>query len=254
MIKLVELDQHFGDKVVLERLNTEFPTGETTVVLGRSGTGKSVMLKIILRLLPIEAGRIYIDDIDTTEFSEREMMPIRKKMGMLFQGSALFDSMNVFENVAYTLREHTNLSESEIKERVKEKLSFVEMSNTEELLPSELSGGMQKRIALARALANNPDYIFFDEPTTGLDPITAQTINELIKRVGDYTGSTVIVVTHDLESAAYVAQKVILLDKGKVHFEGNYEDFQQSDEEFVRLFRSGGKAGKSYEGEYQERN
>ncbi len=242
MIRLENVNQKFGEKIVLSDLTAEFSSGETTVVLGRSGTGKSVMLKIVLRLMPIESGRIYIDEIDTTDFGEHEMMPFRKNMGMLFQGSALFDSMNVYQNVAYSLHEHTRMTESDIRERVKEKLSFVEMDGTEELLPSELSGGMQKRIALARALANNPDYIFFDEPTTGLDPITAQTINELIKRVSDYTDSTVIVVTHDLESAAFVAQKVILLKEGKVHFEGVYDDFLHSDDEFVRLFRSGGKA------------
>jgi phospholipid/cholesterol/gamma-HCH transport system ATP-binding protein len=241
MIKIVDLAKEFGDKLVLDGLNVEFASGETTVVLGRSGCGKSVLLKLILRLLPFDEGRIFIDDIDTTDFSEHEMMPIRKKMGMLFQGAALFDSMNVYENVAYTLREHFNLAEVDIKARVQEKLSFVEMANTEQLMPSELSGGMQKRIALARALANEPDYIFFDEPTTGLDPITAQTINELIKRVGDYTDTTVIVVTHDLESAAFVAQKVILLNGGKVHFEGTYDDFRNSDEQFVKLFRMGGK-------------
>jgi phospholipid/cholesterol/gamma-HCH transport system ATP-binding protein len=241
MIKIIKLSKEFGEKKVLHDLSVEFESGETTVVLGRSGCGKSVLLKLILRLLPIDNGKIFIDEIDTTYFGELEMMPIRKRMGMLFQGSALFDSMNVYENVAYTLREHTRMEESEIEARVKEKLSFVEMENTEQLMPSELSGGMQKRIALARALANNPDYIFFDEPTTGLDPITAQTINELIKRVSEYTDSTVIVVTHDLESAAFVAQKVILLNDGRVYFEGTYEDFQESDEDFVMLFRSGGK-------------
>jgi phospholipid/cholesterol/gamma-HCH transport system ATP-binding protein len=241
MIKIIKLSKEFGEKKVLHDLSVEFESGETTVVLGRSGCGKSVLLKLILRLLPIDNGKIFIDEIDTTYFGELEMMPIRKRMGMLFQGSALFDSMNVYENVAYTLREHTRMEESEIEARVKEKLSFVEMENTEQLMPSELSGGMQKRIALARALANNPDYIFFDEPTTGLDPITAQTINELIKRVSEYTDSTVIVVTHDLESAAFVAQKVILLNDGRVYFEGTYEGFQESDEDFVRLFRSGGK-------------
>jgi phospholipid/cholesterol/gamma-HCH transport system ATP-binding protein len=171
-------------------------------------------------------------------------------MGMLFQGSALFDSMNVYENVAYTLREHTKMSEPEIAARVREKLSFVEMADTELLMPSELSGGMQKRIALARALANNPDYIFFDEPTTGLDPITSQTINELIKRVQVHTDATVIVVTHDLESAAYVAQKVVLLYDGNVHFEGTYDAFRNSENEFVKLFRSGGKVIETYEREY----
>ena len=176
MIRLADLCKEFDSKKVLDNLTVEFETGKTTVVLGRSGCGKSVMLKLILRLLPFDSGSIYIDEIDTSDFSEHRMMKIRKGMGMLFQGSALFDSMNVYENVAYTLREHTQMAEAEIASRVKEKLSFVDMVGTELLMPSELSGGMQKRIALARALANNPNYIFFDEPTTGLDPITAQTI------------------------------------------------------------------------------
>jgi phospholipid/cholesterol/gamma-HCH transport system ATP-binding protein len=250
MIKIEDLSKEFGTNKVLDGFSADFKTGETTVVLGRSGCGKSVLLKLILRLMPFDSGRIYIDDVDTTDFSELKMMKIRKKMGMLFQGAALFDSMNVFENVAYTLREHTDLSEFEIRARVREKLSFVEMDDTEHLMPSELSGGMQKRIALARALANNPDYIFFDEPTTGLDPITSQTINELIKRVHDQTDTTVIVVTHDLESAAFVAQKVILLNDGKVHFEDTYEAFRNSDDGFVRQFRSGGKVNETYERKY----
>jgi phospholipid/cholesterol/gamma-HCH transport system ATP-binding protein len=195
-----------------------------------------------LRLMPFDSGQIVVDNIDTTDFSEQEMMDIRKRMGMLFQGSALFDSMNVYENIAYTLREHTAMTENEIGQQVSEKLSFVDMDGTESLLPSELSGGMQKRIALARALAGNPDYIFFDEPTTGLDPITAQTINELIKKVQVQMGTTVIVVTHDLESAAFVAQKVILLKDGESFFEGTPQEFQQSDLEYVKIFRTGGKA------------
>jgi len=244
MIKVVNLSKNFGDKVVLKNFSIDFETGQTTVVLGRSGTGKSVLLKIILRLMQFDKGSIFVDDIDTTDFSEAEMMDVRSRMGMLFQGSALFDSMNVYENVAYTLREHTDMTESEIKQRVAEKLSFVEMSGTELLLPSELSGGMQKRIALARAMANNPDYIFFDEPTTGLDPITAQTINELIKRVEVETDTTIIVVTHDLESAYSVGQKLVLIREGEVCFEGTAAEFQASDLEFVRMFRTGGKAGK----------
>ncbi|NLI16224.1 MAG: ATP-binding cassette domain-containing protein [candidate division Zixibacteria bacterium] len=241
MIKIENLCKRFGDKVVLDNLSLEFERGKTTVVLGRSGTGKSVLLKLILRLMDIDSGRIYVDNIDTTDFSELQMMAVRKKMGMLFQGSALFDSMSVFENVAYMLREHTSLSESEIKERVEEKLRFVEMLGTQDLMPSELSGGMQKRIALARAMANNPDYIFFDEPTTGLDPITAQTINELIKRVQVQTHTTVIVVTHDLDSANFVGQKFVLLKDGGISFEGTPSEFNNSNIEFVKLFRTGGK-------------
>ncbi len=241
MIKIAGLCKNFGDKVVLKNLSLEFESGKTTVVLGRSGTGKSVLLRVLLRLMPFDSGSIFIDNIDTTDFSEQEMMDVRKKMGMLFQGSALFDSMTVYENVAFTLREHTRMMEFEIKQRVEEKLSFVEMEGTESLMPSELSGGMQKRIALARAMANNPDYIFFDEPTTGLDPITAQTINELIKKVQVQMGTTVIVVTHDLESAAFVAQKTILLKDGEALFEGTPQEFSQSEIEFVKSFRTGGK-------------
>ncbi len=241
MIKTVNLSKSFGDKEVLKDLSIDFERGKTTVVLGRSGTGKSVLLKVILRLLSIDSGQVYIDDIDTTDFSESEMMGVRKKMGMLFQGSALFDSMSVYENVAFTLREHTRLSEDRIKEVVREKLEFVEMTGTEGLMPAELSGGMQKRIALARTMANNPDYIFFDEPTTGLDPITARTINELIIRVREQTGTTVVVVTHDLDSAAMVAQKIVLIKDGGKYFEGTPDDFQGSDIDFVRAFRSGGK-------------
>jgi len=241
MIKIENLCKRFGDKVVLDNLSLEFERGKTTVVLGRSGTGKSVLLKLILRLMDIDSGRIYVDNIDTTDFSELQMMAVRKKMGRLFQGAALFDSMSVFENVAYMLREHTSLSESEIKERVEEKLRFVEMLGTQDLMPSELSGGMQKRIALARAMANNPDYIFFDEPTTGLDPITAQTINELIKRVQVQTHTTVIVVTHDLDSANFVGQKFVLLKDGGISFEGTPSEFNNSNIEFVKLFRTGGK-------------
>lgn len=241
MIKIESLSKRFGDKVVLNDLTLEFEQGTTTVVLGRSGTGKSVLLKLILRLMDIDSGRIFVDNVDTTDYSELQMMSVRKKMGMLFQGAALFDSMSVFENVAYTLREHTALSETEIKARVEEKLRFVEMLGTEQLMPSELSGGMQKRIALARAMANNPDYIFFDEPTTGLDPITAQTINELIKRVQVQTQTTVIVVTHDLDSATFVGQKFVLLKDGGISFEGTPDEFIHSDIEFVKLFRTGGK-------------
>lgn len=243
MIKIVDISKNFGSKKVLRSLSVEFEKGQTTVVLGRSGCGKSVLLKVILRLLSLDTGQIFIDGIDTTKYSEHKMMAVRKMMGMLFQGSALFDSMNVFENVAYTLREHTRMSEKEIRLRVEEKLAFVEMDGTKTLMPSELSGGMQKRIALARALANNPDYIFFDEPTTGLDPITAHTINELIARVQQHTDCTVIVVTHDLASAAFIAQKTVLLRNGKLVFEGDFESFEKSDDEFVKLFRSGGKVG-----------
>lgn len=241
MIRISNIAKKFGDKEVLREVSLDFEQGQTTAVLGQSGCGKSVLLKIILRLMPFDSGKIIVDDIDTSGFSEQQMMAIRKRMGMLFQGSALFDSLSVFENLAFPLREHTGMTDGQIDRRVSEVLDFVDLENCENLMPSELSGGMQKRVALARALITNPDYIFFDEPTTGLDPITSRTINKLIKRVHDTIGSTLIVVTHDIKSAAEVAQKITLLHQGRIHFEGDYRDFCASQDDFIKAFRSARK-------------
>lgn len=203
------------------------------VILGKSGCGKSVLLKLILRLMNKDEGRIIIDDEDTTDFSEERMVPVRKKMGMLFQSAALFDSLTVEDNVAYMLHEHTNMTSRVIADRVAEVLSFVELPGTQKLMPSELSGGMRKRVALARALAYQPRYLLYDEPTTGLDPMTAKTINELIRNTQQKLDVTSIVVTHDLISAFYVGDRFALMRDGRVSFCGTPDEFKASTDPFI---------------------
>ncbi|MGB9562007.1 MAG: ABC transporter ATP-binding protein, partial [bacterium] len=205
-------------------------------ILGRSGCGKSVLLKLILRLIVPDEGRIIIDGVDTTGFTDFEMNKIRKRIGILFQGSALFDSFTVEENVAYPLIEHSKIMADEIRRRVAEVLSFVELDGTEKLMPSELSGGMKKRVALARAIITNPDYIFFDEPTTGLDPITARKIDELIVRTSKEFGTTIVVVTHDLVSAFAVGSRFAFIHDGKITFSGSRDELLKSDRVEVQEF------------------
>ena len=236
MIKLKNIQKSFDGNIVLEDINLEIKTGETLLILGQSGSGKSVTLKLILRLLEPDFGSIIIDDEDTTLYSERKMMQIRKKIGMLFQGAALFDSMTVWENLAYPLREHTDLSIEEIDVEVQRVLGFVNMLDTDNKIPSELSGGMKKRIGLARAMITRPDYIFYDEPTTGLDPITAARINDLIVRSQEEYGVTSIVVTHDLVSAFYVGDRFSFLNEGKIIFVGSADEIRQNEHPAIQNF------------------
>ncbi|MBN2541608.1 ATP-binding cassette domain-containing protein [bacterium] len=238
MIQLQNINKSFNGLKVLDSLSLEISTGETMLVLGRSGCGKSVLLKIILRLILFDAGKIIVDETDTSDFTEEEMIPVRKKIGMLFQGAALFDSMTVGQNLAYPLVEHTKFSSDEINERVKEMLRFVEMDGTEEKMPSELSGGMKKRVALARAMIMHPDYLFYDEPTTGLDPITANTINDLIIRTQKKYNVTSIVVTHDLVSAFKVGNRFSFIHDGKICFTGSKEEFLNNKQEAIKSFLS----------------
>lgn len=228
MIELIDVRKSFYSQEVLAGINLVIPSGSTTLILGRSGCGKSVLLKVILRLLSLDHGRIIINDIDTTDFSESEMMPIRRKIGMLFQGSALFDSMTVWANVAFPLVENTKLPYDEINRRVMELLEFVELPDVATKLPGELSGGMKKRVALARALVARPNYIFYDEPTTGLDPITAGKINSLIRRTQQTFGTTSIVVTHDMVSALMVGDFFAFMHDGKIAFSGGKEKLLNS--------------------------
>lgn len=228
MIELIDLRKGFNGQEVLKGVNLLVEKGKTTVVLGRSGCGKSVLLKLILRLLEPDDGRIIINGIDTTEFTDSELAPIRRKIGMLFQGSALFDSMTVWENVAYPLLENSKISFEEINERVRELLEFVELPNSAEKLPGELSGGMKKRVALARALVAKPEFIFYDEPTTGLDPTTASKINALIRRTQEKYGTTSVVVTHDLVSAFSVGDEFVFLNEGIVAFKGDLHSLLSS--------------------------
>jgi len=236
MIELYDVKKSFGDQVVLRDVNLIIPKGKTTVIIGQSGCGKSVLLRVILRLTSLDDGRIIINGEDTSGYSEDEMMPIRRKIGMLFQSSALFDSMTVWENVAYPLLEHTDISLDEIDKRVLDLLDFVDMRDAVDKLPGALSGGMKKRVALARALVANPDFIFYDEPTTGLDPITASRINHLIKNTQERYGATSVVVTHDMVSALTVGDYFAFLDNGVIQFVGSQDEFLRNDVARLREF------------------
>jgi phospholipid/cholesterol/gamma-HCH transport system ATP-binding protein len=231
---LENIYKSFGDNQVLAGVNVEIGDGETMVILGQSGCGKSVLLKLILRLLNHDSGRIVIDNEDTSTYTEDRMMPVRKKFGMLFQSAALFDSLTVEENVSYMLREHTDMSDKEIADRVEEVLSFVNLSGAQKVMPADLSGGMRKRVALARALAYKPQYILYDEPTTGLDPLTARTINELIRNTQEQLDVTSIVVTHDLISAFYVGDRFALIKGGVAAFYGTPDEFKASSDPFIK--------------------
>lgn len=226
MIELQDVSKAFGSQVVLDHLSLQIPAGKLTVILGPSGEGKSVTLKHIIGLLPPDSGRVIVDGIDLWSLSEQERTAFRKKFGMLFQNAALFDSMTVFENVAFPLREHTNLSEEEISKKVHEKLAMVGLEKAAEKLPSELSGGMRKRAGLARAIALEPKIILYDEPTTGLDPLMTESINQLITDTQKKLSITSIVISHDIESTFRVADLVVLLYRGKIIAQGSPEDFR----------------------------
>ena len=240
MIQFKNVYKSFESNTVLQGLNLEIERGETLVVLGRSGCGKSVMLKILLGLIPPDDGQVCINDIDISNLAESALVPIRKKIGMLFQGSALFDSLTVGENVAFALKEHTKKSLSEISQIVEQNLRFVDLAGTEDLMPSELSGGMRKRVALARAISYQPHIILYDEPTTGLDPITATTINSLIRKTQKEFGVTSIVVTHELASGFSVADRVAVINEGVIIEIGEYSDLGTYEEimELDRRYRA----------------
>jgi len=242
-IRFADLRKSFGEKKVLEGIDLDVLRGETVVVLGGSGSGKSVLLRHTIGLHRPDGGRIFVDGEDVTEFPEERLMEVRKKVGMLFQAGALFDSMNVYENVAFGLREHTAMTEDEIGARVKEKLGLVELAGVEELMPSDLSGGMRKRVALARAIALEPAGLLYDEPTTGLDPITASAINRLIRSLQRALGVTSIVVTHDIQSAYTVGDRLAFLYEGKLLFTGTVQQAKASPEPRLQAFLSGEAAG-----------
>jgi phospholipid/cholesterol/gamma-HCH transport system ATP-binding protein len=243
-IRYEGVEKSFGAKPVLRGVDLEIEAGETVVVLGGSGTGKSVLIKHTIGLLRPDAGRVWVDGEEVSALNEDEFLHVRKKVGMLFQAGALFDSMNVLDNVAYALREHTDMSETAIRDRVAEVLSHVEMQDVEGLMPVELSGGMRKRVALARAIALRPQALLYDEPTTGLDPITAQAINTLIRTLQRTLKVTSIVVTHDILSARVVADRIAWLKDGRMGFVGTLQEAARSDsEELQRFLDSGGGIG-----------
>ncbi|HUF65651.1 MAG TPA: ATP-binding cassette domain-containing protein [Gemmatimonadaceae bacterium] len=223
---------------VLEDVSFKVRRGETLVIVGESGTGKSTILKLLLRLLVPDRGRVIIDGEDVNNLTFNEALKIRQKMGMVFQTAALFDSMTVFENVAYPLREHTDMSDEEIDARVREKLEFVDLDpgKVMHMMPAELSGGMRKRVGIARGMANNAQIMLYDEPTSGLDPLTTATITHLIMKQQAELGTTSVVVSHDIRSSFKMATKIALLADCHIVFHGTPEDMAHSDDEYVMEF------------------
>lgn len=239
MIELRDVVVAYDTRVILDSVNLTIKDGETLVILGGSGSGKSTLLRLIIGLQRPTSGQIIVDGVDITTLSEEEFNKVRQKMGMVFQYSALFDSMSVGENVAFGLREHTNLSDDKIQHIVDERLGWVGLSGYESYMPNELSGGMKKRVSLARAIALDPTLILYDEPSSGLDPITSGTISMLIRGMQERLGCTSIVVTHDMQSAFYVADRIALLDKGKFIEVSKTEDFKNSSNPKVQQFIHG---------------
>lgn len=241
--KVIALDHVFlsFEDPILKDVTFEAIEGETIVVAGESGTGKSTILKLLLRLLVPEKGKVFIDGEEITELNFSDALKVRQKMGMVFQGAALFDSMTVFENIAYPLREHTELSEDEIEARVREKLEFVDLNPDKvmEQLPSDLSGGMRKRVGIARGMANNPKIMLYDEPTSGLDPLTTATITHLIIKLQRELGVTSVVVTHDIRSAFRMATKIAVLNERKISFFGTPEEMTASADPYLHDFLGG---------------
>ncbi len=238
MIRIKNLWKSFENKEVLTGLDLHIPRGETLIVMGRSGCGKSVLLKLITALMKADQGEIWINGENITELKLKDLNSTRQKFGMLFQSAALFDSMTVEENVGFMLSQHTKLSKREIEEIVAEKLHLVDLDDTQHLRPAELSGGMRKRVGLARAIAFNPEVILYDEPTTGLDPITALEINRLIRNLHEKLQVTSVVVTHDMDSAFSVGTRMAMIHQGKVIAYGTSDEIRRADNPVLRQFIS----------------
>lgn len=234
MIEIYNLHKSFGGKKVLDGINLKIETGETIVIIGRSGSGKSVLIKHIVGLLNPDEGYVKVDNQQVDELNEKDLYNLRRKFGFLFQGSALFDSMTVEENVSLPLVESSNgYTKSEIQRIVSEKLELVELPNIHKLKPAELSGGMKKRVGLARALVTTPAYILYDEPTTGLDPIMSDSIDNLIRDLASKLNVTSVVVTHDMYSVKNVADKVAMVHDGKIYFVGKPQELLTSNDQVV---------------------
>jgi phospholipid/cholesterol/gamma-HCH transport system ATP-binding protein len=237
------LSKRFGPKVVLDDMDFLIHRGETVVIIGRSGQGKSVLLKHIVRLLEPDAGRVWVDGTEVTGLARPALFELRRRFGMLFQGAALFDSMTIAGNLALGLEEHTTLSRGEIRDRASECLEMVGLAGAEDKLPSELSGGMRKRAGLARAIVMQPQYILYDEPTTGLDPITADAINDLIIKLQQELKVTSIAVTHDMASAFKIGDRIAMLSQGKIIHADTVANTRATDDPSVRQFIEGSAQG-----------
>ncbi len=235
-ILLRDVHKAFGDNEVLRGLEAEIAPGETVAILGASGSGKSVTLKTLNGLIPVDRGEVVVLGESVGELSERELVPLRRRVSYLFQGGALFDSLTVFGNVAFPLTEHATLDDDALRERVRELLDMVRLGDVEELMPAELSGGMRKRVALARALALQPDIILYDEPTTGLDPVTSRTIAGLVRDCRERLRVTSVVVTHDIFLVERVATRVLFISGGRFVFSGTVEAARRDAPDEVRRF------------------
>lgn len=244
MIKIENVSMSFGDKKVLDNINLEIKDGETLAIIGGSGSGKSTLLRLMIGLDHPTGGKIWLGDKDIAHMPEKELDQLRLHMGMVFQYSALFDSMTVGDNVAFGLREHTDYSEEKIAEIVKEKLEVVGLPGTENMMPGELSGGMKKRVSLARAIAFGPEIIFYDEPSSGLDPIMTDKIDELIISTQKRLGVTSVVVTHDMDSAIHIADRIAMIYEGKLIAVDTVDNFRRIEDPRVKAFLRGLYIGK----------
>ncbi len=236
MIKIIDLHKSFGDKKILKGVNLEIKDKEITVILGGSGSGKSVLIKHIMGLLKPDSGKIIIDGVDFINATGEKLLEIRNKFGMLFQYSALFDSMSVKDNIAFPLFEHTKMSKKEIYKIVSEKLGLVGLDGVEELFPASLSGGMQKRVALARAIVLKPKNIVYDEPTSGLDPLMSKQVDSLIVDMSDKLKITSIIISHDIPSAFRIADKIAVLYQGVIVADGSPQEILKSKNKYVKEF------------------
>ncbi|MGE4318012.1 MAG: ABC transporter ATP-binding protein [Deferribacterales bacterium] len=242
-IECIDLHKSFGRHQIHKGIDLKIVKGAITYIIGPSGTGKSVLLKQLCGLMPPTKGKVLVNGRDLTQMKQSELTEMRKKFGILFQNAALFDSMNVFENVAFPLVEHTKLSKNEIAKIVSEKLRLVGLRDVEQKMPSELSGGMRKRVGLARAIALEPEIILYDEPTTGLDPIMCDAVDNLIHDTQKELGITSIVISHDIESTLKIADYIAMLYDGKVVLYGTPEEFKTTENPYVRQFFSASKEG-----------
>lgn len=236
VIRFVDLWKSFGPKKIYEGLDLEVKKGETLTIIGGSGTGKSVLLKCLIGLLYPDSGQVLLHDENVAQMEEKQLREVRKRVSMVFQGAALFDSLTVGENIAYPLNEHLKLSNEELNARIAKNLKMVNLAGIEHMRPSDLSGGMRKRVGLARAIAIEPEIILYDEPSTGLDPISTRVIDELILSMNEKLGCTQIVVTHDMDSAFRISDRMAMLAHRKIVAQGTVEEFKASTNPDVRAF------------------
>jgi phospholipid/cholesterol/gamma-HCH transport system ATP-binding protein len=239
VITFEAIEKAFGPKRVLDRVTLEVGRGQIVFIIGQSGVGKSVLVKHLVGLLRPDAGRVYLDGVDITDYSEREYFEVRKRCAMVFQNSTLFDSMTLIENVALPIRKHKRVGEREARRLAREKLTLVGMAGEAERYPADFGDGMRKKVAIARALTLDPEYVIFDEPTTGLDPLSALLVDGMIRDLSDRVGVTSIVVSHDLRSIFTIADRIAMLYKGRIQLDGTPAEFRRAEDPIVQQFIHG---------------